>query len=45
METCAIQTIQANSLVAGVYDRMPVIVDTTNYDSWLDPGATDPARV
>src|SRR5204863_6984577 len=38
IETCAILTTSANSLTATVHDRMPVILDSGNYDLWLDPG-------
>jgi putative SOS response-associated peptidase YedK len=38
-----ILTTGANSLVAGLHDRMPVIVKPDDYDLWLDPGMTDPA--
>jgi putative SOS response-associated peptidase YedK len=33
----AILTTQANELVAPLHDRMPVILDPTDYDRWLDP--------
>ncbi len=45
LETCTILTTSPNSLVAGVHDRMPVILKTEDYDLWLDPGVTDVARV
>lgn len=32
MITCA-----ANALLAEFHDRMPVILDPTRYDLWLDP--------
>ncbi len=38
IETCSIVTTPANSLLAGVHDRMPAIVERENYDLWLDPG-------
>jgi putative SOS response-associated peptidase YedK len=34
--TCVILTIEANSLVADIHDRMPVIVSPENYDVWLN---------
>jgi putative SOS response-associated peptidase YedK len=34
--TCVILTTEANSLVADVHDRMPVIVSPENYDVWLN---------
>jgi len=45
VETFTILTIQPNSLVADVYDRMPVILSADDYDLWLDPGVNDPVRV
>jgi putative SOS response-associated peptidase YedK len=45
LETCTILTTSSNSLVAGIHDRMPVILSPEDYDQWLDPGVTDPARV
>src|SRR5258707_762815 len=37
LETCAILTAAANSLVAEVHDRMPAILSEEGYDRWLDP--------
>jgi putative SOS response-associated peptidase YedK len=37
IETCSIITTSANSLVADIHDRMPVILERGNYDVWLDP--------
>jgi putative SOS response-associated peptidase YedK len=45
VETCTILTARPNSLVAGVHDRMPVILRAEDYDQWLDPGMTDAALV
>ncbi|MBZ5523659.1 MAG: SOS response-associated peptidase [Acidobacteriia bacterium] len=45
LETLTILTTAANALVAEVHDRMPVILSPDDYDLWLDPGITDPARV
>jgi putative SOS response-associated peptidase YedK len=45
LETCTILTTKPNSLVATVHDRMPAILRPEDYDLWLDPGVTDPARV
>ena len=41
VETCTILTTKPNGLVAGVHDRMPVILKTDDYESWLDPGVTN----
>jgi putative SOS response-associated peptidase YedK len=38
IESCAILTTIANSVIAPVHDRMPVILDPGSYDLWLDPG-------
>jgi len=40
-----ILTTSANSLVAAIHDRMPVILRPENYELWLDPGFTDPRGV
>jgi len=45
VETFTILTTEPNSLVADVHNRMPVIISADDYDLWLDPGITDPARV
>jgi putative SOS response-associated peptidase YedK len=37
LETCTIITTTANSLLAPVHDRMPVILTPEQYDRWLDP--------
>ena len=36
-------TTEANELCAEVHDRMPVILDATDYDSWLDAANSDPS--
>jgi len=38
LQTCSIITTSANPLVSGIHDRMPVILERTSYDLWLDPG-------
>ena len=45
IESCAILTTDANSLLRDIHDRMPVILKPEDYDLWLDPGITDPERV
>jgi putative SOS response-associated peptidase YedK len=37
VESCTIITTAANELVARVHDRMPVILDRTAEQAWLDP--------
>ncbi|MDQ4126373.1 MAG: SOS response-associated peptidase [Actinomycetota bacterium] len=39
IRSCAILTTAANELVAGIHDRMPVILPAGHYDAWLDPEA------
>jgi len=39
VESFTILTTEANTLAAGVHDRMPVIIDTQDFDLWLDPAA------
>ena len=45
LETCSILTTRSNALMSGVHDRMPCILRPEDYDQWLDPCITDPARV
>lgn len=37
IESCTIIVTQANSLMATIHDRMPVILPPSSYDTWLDP--------
>jgi putative SOS response-associated peptidase YedK len=39
--SCAIVTTEANTLMQSIHDRMPVILDRSNYMHWLDPATTD----
>jgi putative SOS response-associated peptidase YedK len=41
LETCTIITTDANPQVRAIHDRMPLILDPADYDSWLDPSVTD----
>ena len=41
IESCAILTTAANELVTPIHDRMPVILDRSDYDLWLDPDARE----
>lgn len=36
LETCTILTTQANAIMAKIHDRMPVMLATDNYDTWLN---------
>lgn len=42
--TCAMLTVDAAPSVAGVHERMPVVLDLDGYQAWLDPAVDDAAR-
>ena len=37
VQTCTILTTEANSLMEPIHDRMPVILETEDFATWLDP--------
>jgi putative SOS response-associated peptidase YedK len=37
IESCTILTTDANELTKPIHDRMPVLVDPSDYKQWLDP--------
>src|SRR5581483_4837729 len=37
IESCSIITTEANELLAGIHDRMPVIIPPEAYELWLSP--------
>jgi putative SOS response-associated peptidase YedK len=41
LESCTILTTEANALASQVHDRMPVILEASDYDAWLDPSSGD----
>ena len=45
IKTCSILTTSPNAVAAAVHDRMPVILDPSSYDLWLDPGMNNIATV
>lgn len=45
LETFTILTTAPNSLVSDIHNRMPVILRPEDYDRWLDPRVTNPARI
>ena len=45
IETCAILTTEANSLMRDIHNRMPVILSSSEFDHWLDRNITDPAQL
>jgi len=38
VKSCSILTTAPNAVTSAVHDRMPVILDPSSYDLWLDPG-------
>ena len=38
LKTCTILTTTPNTVTSAVHDRMPVILNASDYDLWLDPG-------
>jgi putative SOS response-associated peptidase YedK len=42
VESCTILVTDANEAVRSIHERMPVILDPDDYDTWLDPTITDP---
>ena len=44
VRSCAIVTTRANSLMAPIHDRMPVVLEPESWAAWLDP-ATDMAAI
>ncbi len=41
IKSCSILTTTPNAVTSPVHDRMPVILNRNDYDSWLDPGMTN----
>lgn len=43
LHTCCLVTTAANATIAGVHDRMPVILEPADWETWLDPANSDRA--
>ena len=41
IESCTIIVTDANEVLKPIHDRMPVILDPDQYDTWLDPSIRD----
>jgi putative SOS response-associated peptidase YedK len=41
LESCTILTTMPNDLLAGLHDRMPVILPVEDHERWLDPSMRD----
>ena len=44
MPTCALITTEANTVVAEVHNRMPVILPCGRYSAWLNPDTKEDER-
>lgn len=44
-ETCCIITTSANELMQPIHDRMPVILDKGQWDTWLSPNIHNPDKL
>jgi putative SOS response-associated peptidase YedK len=45
VESCTVLTCEPNALLAAVHTRMPVILEESALDRWLDPAMTDAAKL
>ncbi len=45
IESCTIVTTTANSTLAPLHERMPVIIAPSDFEFWLDPQVADPAAI
>jgi len=45
LESCTVITTTANGFMAEIHVRMPVILDPSLWDLWLDPDALEPAAL
>ena len=45
IESCSMLTTNANSIVAPLHDRQPVILHPAEYSQWLDRDTTDPEKL
>jgi putative SOS response-associated peptidase YedK len=43
--TCTIVTTAPNDFMAGIHNRMPVILAPELFDDWLEPHPVDPANL
>lgn len=43
--SCAIVTTRANALMEPIHDRMPVLLPSSSWDTWLDPTVDDRGRL
>jgi putative SOS response-associated peptidase YedK len=43
--SCTVITTQATDDVGRIHDRMPMLVETDNWDRWLDPRLDEPSAL
>ncbi|HEY1738564.1 MAG TPA: SOS response-associated peptidase, partial [Acidimicrobiia bacterium] len=41
IRSCAIVTTSANASMAPIHNRMPVLLEPSDFDTWLDPATTN----
>lgn len=45
VESCTVIVTEANELIRPIHQRMPVILDETHYETWLEPARFDSAKL
>lgn len=45
VESCTILTTPANAVVAPIHNRMPAMLEKSDFARWLDPGDDDPSTL
>ena len=45
IESCTLLTTEPNALLRPLHNRMPVILNPTDYELWLDPQVQEPERI
>lgn len=45
IQSCTIIVTESNALLAPIHDRMPVILDPSDYGTWLGPPSADQGRM
>lgn len=41
MRSCALVTVPAGGGLEEIHDRMPAVIEPTDFDAWLDPDNSD----
>lgn len=45
LQTCTILTTESNQLMESIHNRMPVILEPEDYETWLDPSHYNPGEL